>query len=90
MSGTLHIERLATNKDSKMRQEKLWSWASERVTSWGKLQKDDYDFFDSSSWAKGASEKLLSAGCRVTVMMLTARAVGQSKLMPRFRRQTPA
>ena len=47
--------------DFEVRQEALWRWAAERVSPWGKVQKDDYDF---SSWMKkDAREELLSAGC---------------------------
>ena len=43
-----------------MQQEALWRWATERVTPWGKVQRDDYDF----SWMKkDEREELLSAGC---------------------------
>jgi hypothetical protein len=37
-----------------------WAWAAARLTTWGKMQKDDYDF---RSWMKGATEDLLNAGC---------------------------
>jgi hypothetical protein len=40
-----------------------WRWADEHLLSWGKPQKDDYDFFKSCKWTKGAAKDLLSAGC---------------------------
>jgi hypothetical protein len=33
------------------------------VIGWAKPEKADYDFFNSRSWAKGASEELLNGGC---------------------------
>jgi len=40
--------------------EELWRWAAERLTGWGKLQPNDYNF---GSWAKKENPGLLNAGC---------------------------
>jgi len=61
MSATSHREQLPPKDDLDARQKELGRWADERLTPWGKLQKNDYDF---SSWMKkGAREELLNAGC---------------------------
>ena len=53
-------ENFVQKDDFEARQEALWRWAAERLTPWGELEEEDYDF---SSWTEGASEELLSAGC---------------------------
>jgi hypothetical protein len=45
--------------DFEVQQEGLWRWAAERVPSWGKVQRDDYDF----RWIGGALEGLREADC---------------------------
>ena len=44
--------------DFEVRQEALWRWAAERVPTWGKVQKDDYDF---RSWMKKVHARNCSA-----------------------------
>jgi hypothetical protein len=41
-------------------QKEVWEFAAKRVPTWGKPEKNDYDF---RSWMKGASAELLRAGC---------------------------
>ena len=43
-------EKFVQKDDFEVQQEALWRWAADRVTPWGKVQKDDYDF----RWIKGA------------------------------------
>jgi len=45
------------------RQKELECLALERVKPWCAPEKDDYGFFAPRSWAKDASEEVLSAGC---------------------------
>jgi hypothetical protein len=54
-------EQPALNGDLETRE--AWRWAAPQLTSWGKPQKDDYDFFKSCKWTNGASKDLLNAGC---------------------------
>jgi hypothetical protein len=56
MSETPHVEGDPEEREA-------WRWADTQLTSWGKPQKDDYDFFKSCKWTKGASNDLLNAGC---------------------------
>ena len=53
-------ENFVQKDDFEVQQEALWRWAADRVTPWGKVQKDDYDF----RWTNGAAKQhLLEAGC---------------------------
>src|SRR5215468_1019618 len=49
--------------DRETRENEAWRWADAQLTSCGKPQKDDYDFFKACKWTKSASNDLLNAGC---------------------------
>jgi hypothetical protein len=49
-----------THEQWQAEQRQLLHWARSHVVPWGELEKNDYDF---GSWAKDASDELLSAGC---------------------------
>jgi hypothetical protein len=53
-------ENFVQKDDFEVQREALWRWAADRVTPWGKVQKDDYDF----RWTNGAAKQhMLEAGC---------------------------
>jgi hypothetical protein len=56
MSETPHVETDPEEREA-------WRWADTQLTSWGRPQNYDYDFFKSCKWTKGASNDLLNAGC---------------------------
>ena len=45
------------------KQKDLWRRAADRVTPWGKVQMDDYDFRSWMKKGKDAPKQLLEAGC---------------------------
>ena len=53
----------ATEEARKQRQKQVEREADAHLASWDKPQEDDYGFFKSCNWTKGASKELLQIGC---------------------------
>jgi hypothetical protein len=72
--------------DPDTKQKELWRGAYDRVTPWGKPEKDDYDF---RSWMKGASKELLEAGCIYEYVRESRKLRGLLVLMNPERKREP-